>query len=65
MRKEILQYLSDRGSVDGITRKNTLTEDSLDSEISENLIQELKKLVGFWFNKKLSIKWIKYKKLPT
>ena len=45
--KEILQYLSDRGGVDGITRKNTLTEDSLDSEISENLIQELKKLVGF------------------
>ena len=42
----ILQYLSNRGSVDGVTRKNTLTEDGLDSEIGENLIQELKKVAG-------------------
>jgi len=45
--REILKFLSDRGSRDGITRKNTLTEDSLDSEISENLIEKLKKIVGF------------------
>lgn len=45
--KGVLQYLSDRGSVDGVTRQNSLTEDGLDSKIGENLIRELKKTVGF------------------
>jgi hypothetical protein len=35
----ILQYLSDRGSVDGVTRENQLTEDGLSADISEELIQ--------------------------
>ncbi|ETN92677.1 hypothetical protein U062_00555 [Gammaproteobacteria bacterium MOLA455] len=42
-----LQYLSARGSVDGVSRKNSLTEDSLRSDISEKLIRELRKLGGF------------------
>ena len=44
--RQILKYLSDRGSVDGVTRENTLTEDGLGSDISENVIQELKKIVS-------------------
>ncbi len=43
----ILQYLSDRGSVDGVTRENHLTEDGLSSDISEELIKNLRKLGGF------------------
>ncbi|UVW36196.1 DUF4392 domain-containing protein [SAR92 clade bacterium H455] len=42
-----LQYLSARGSVDGVSRKNSLTEDSLGSDISEKLIKDLRKLGGF------------------
>jgi hypothetical protein len=40
----ILQYLSDRGSVDGVTRENRLTEDGLSADISEKLINDLRKL---------------------
>jgi hypothetical protein len=43
----VLQYLSDRGSVDGVSRENTLTEDGLGTEISEALIQDLRKLGRF------------------
>ena len=43
----ILQYLSDRGSVDGVTRENHLTEDGLSADISEELIKNLRKLGGF------------------
>jgi hypothetical protein len=43
-----LQYLSDRGSVDGVTRENQLTEDGLSADISEELIQNLRKLGGFY-----------------
>jgi len=42
-----LQYLSARGSVDGVTRENSLTEDGLSSDISEKLIEDLRKLGGF------------------
>ena len=42
---DILDYLSDRGSVDGVTRENTLTEDGLEQEAGENLINELRRLV--------------------
>jgi hypothetical protein len=42
---EILDYLSARGSVDGVTRENTLTEDGLELEAGENLINELRRLV--------------------
>ena len=42
-----LQYLSERGSVDGVTRENSLTEDGLDADISEKLIKDLRRLGGF------------------
>lgn len=48
---EALSYLSQRGSVDGVSRKNTLTEDSLSSDISEQLILDLRKISGFYTRK--------------
>jgi hypothetical protein len=44
---EILDYLSQRGSVDGVTRENTLTEDGLPATEGEQLILTLRKLTGF------------------
>jgi hypothetical protein len=41
----ILNYLSERGSVDGVTRENTLTEDGLNADISEQFINDLRKIV--------------------
>jgi hypothetical protein len=41
----VLNYLSERGSVDGVTRENTLTEDGLNADISEQLINDLRKIV--------------------
>ncbi|WP_088330037.1 glutamate cyclase domain-containing protein [Lacimicrobium sp. SS2-24] len=38
---DILQYLSDKGSVDGVTRENTLTEDSLCFTAGEDLLRQL------------------------
>ena len=46
----ILDYLSARGSVDGVTRENTLTEDGLEAEEGLRLIQELRILTGFLAN---------------
>lgn len=43
----ILNYLSDHGSVDGVTRENTLTEDGLEAEEGQRVIDELRKLAGF------------------
>lgn len=43
----ILDYLSARGSVDGVTRKNTLTEDGLDAAEGIQLIRQLRVLTGF------------------
>jgi hypothetical protein len=43
----ILDYLSARGSVDGVTRENTLTEDGLEAEEGLRLIQDLRVLTGF------------------
>lgn len=48
---KVLNYLSQRGSVDGVSRENTLTEDSLPSNISEKLILDLRKLTGFYQHK--------------
>jgi hypothetical protein len=45
--REILAYLSQRGSVDGVTRENTLTEDGLAVEEGEQLLEELRSLTGF------------------
>lgn len=44
---DILNYISERGSVDGVTRKNTLTEDSLEPEAGQELIDELRNITGF------------------
>ncbi len=44
---DILDYLSARGSVDGVTRQNTLTEDGLDAAEGIALIRELRILGGF------------------
>ncbi|MDH5171594.1 MAG: DUF4392 domain-containing protein, partial [Gammaproteobacteria bacterium] len=44
---DILDYLSTRGSVDGVTRENTLTEDGLPATEGMRVIQELRILTGF------------------
>jgi D-glutamate cyclase-like, C-terminal len=44
---DILTYLSERGSVDGVTRENTLTEDGLEAVEGESVIQQLRQLAGF------------------
>ena len=43
----ILDYLSAKGSVDGVTRENTPTEDGLDAAAGLQLIRELRILTGF------------------
>lgn len=43
----ILQYLSERGSVDGVTRLNTLTEDGMPASEGISVIQALRTLTGF------------------
>ena len=43
----VLTYLSNGGSVDGVTGKNTLTEDGMDSSISQNIVHKLRKISGF------------------
>jgi hypothetical protein len=43
----ILEYLSARGSVDGVTRANTLTEDGLDVAEGMRVIEQLRTLTGF------------------
>ncbi|TRX57509.1 DUF4392 domain-containing protein [Thalassomonas sp. M1454] len=43
----ILKYISERGSVDGVTRENTLTEDSLPVSAGHELIHDLRKLTQF------------------
>lgn len=45
--RETLHYLSERGSVDGVTRENTLTEDGLPLSDGEQLIADLRQLAGF------------------
>lgn len=44
---DILDYLSTRGSVDGVTRENTLTEDGLEAEEGLRVLQSLRILTGF------------------
>lgn len=43
---DTLRYLSERGSVDGVTRENTLTEDGLPIEAGADLLDQLHRLVG-------------------
>ena len=45
--EKVLAYLSKGGSVDGVTGKNTLSEDGMDSSISQNIVNKLRKLSGF------------------
>jgi len=42
-----LRYLSERGSVDGVTRENTLTEDGMAPSEGEAVIREIRRLTGF------------------
>ncbi|HKK23335.1 MAG TPA: glutamate cyclase domain-containing protein [Pseudohaliea sp.] len=44
--RELLGFLSARGSVDGVTRENTLTEDGLDPSAGEAIISELRALAA-------------------
>ena len=44
---DILDYLSARGSVDGVTRENTITEDGLEVEEGLRVIRQLRVLTGF------------------
>lgn len=44
---EILEYLSQLGSVDGVTRANELTEDGLPVEEGKSVIAELRALIGY------------------
>ncbi|MAT93013.1 MAG: hypothetical protein CME59_10475 [Halioglobus sp.] len=43
---EILNYLSTRGSVDGVTGRNTLTEDGMEARIGLNIIHALRTMTG-------------------
>jgi hypothetical protein len=43
----LLNYLSSRGSVDGVTRENTLTEDGLQVREGLRVIEQLRTLTGF------------------
>lgn len=43
----ILKYLSERGSVDGVTRLNDLTEDGLPASEGMAVIEQLRGVVGF------------------
>jgi len=45
--KAALQMLSEGGSVDGVTGENTLTEDGVDSDVSQQLVANLRELSGF------------------
>ena len=45
--RDILGYLSEKGSVDGVTRENTLTEDGLPATEGEDVITALRTLTGF------------------
>jgi hypothetical protein len=44
---EILDYLCARGSVDGVTRENTPTEDGLEAQEGLRVIRDLRILTGF------------------
>jgi hypothetical protein len=43
----ILRYISELGSVDGVTRVNQLTEDGLDVSEGESVLRELRHACGF------------------
>ena len=45
--RAILEYLSERGSVDGVSRENTITEDGMEPTEGESVIAELRKVANF------------------
>ena len=45
--QKFLEYIAERGSLDGVTREPTLTEDSLPLSEGQKLITQLRQLVGF------------------
>ncbi len=45
--RAVLRYISELGSVDGVTRVNQLTEDGLDPSEGESVIRELREVCGF------------------
>ena len=45
---ELLRYLSARGSVDGVTRENTLTEDGLAASAGLNILASLREELQRW-----------------
>ena len=44
---DTLRYISELGSVDGVTRENRLTEDGLDVSEGESVLRELRRACGF------------------
>ncbi len=46
----ILEYISELGSVDGVTRINELTEDSLPASEGESILRELRETCGFLYS---------------
>ena len=44
---DILRYISELGSVDGVTRVNQLTEDGLDVSAGQSVLLELRRACGF------------------
>ena len=44
---DILKYISELGSVDGVTRENQLTEDGLDVREGKSILTELRQVCGF------------------
>ncbi|MCB1843513.1 MAG: DUF4392 domain-containing protein, partial [Halioglobus sp.] len=43
---EVINYLSLRGSVDGVTGENTLTEDGMEARVGLDIIRQLRILTG-------------------
>ena len=44
---DTLRYISELGSVDGVTRVNQLTEDGLDVSEGETVLRQLRRVCGF------------------
>ncbi len=45
--RDYLEFLKLRGSVDGVTRENTATEDGFDAEVGEAVVAALREITGY------------------
>ena len=45
--QQILAYIVSRGGLDGVTKKSSLTEDSLPSAEGQRMITSLRQMIGF------------------